>query len=112
MLGIFSKIFGGNKSEKDIKHILPLVDEINQHFSTCQSLSNDELRGKTQEFKARINEHLSPINNEIAELGAKAEALPFNEIQGRMSFTRRSMALRRSGMSGSRRCWRRFCRKR
>jgi preprotein translocase subunit SecA len=83
MLGIFSKIFGGNKSEKDIKHILPLVDEINQYFSAFQSLSNDELRGKTQEFKARINEHLSPINSEIAELSAKAEALPFNEIQGK-----------------------------
>jgi len=83
MLGIFSKIFGGNKSEKDIKHILPRVDEINQHFSAIQSLSNDELRGKTQEFKGRINEHLSPINNEIAELSAKAEALPFNEIQGK-----------------------------
>jgi preprotein translocase subunit SecA len=83
MLGIFSKIFGGNKSEKDIKHILPLVGEINHHFSAFQALSNDELRGKTQEFKARINEHLSPINNEIAELSAKAEALPFNEIQGK-----------------------------
>ena len=83
MLGIFSKIFGGNKSEKDIKHISPLVDEISEHFATCQSLNNDELRGKTQEFKARINEHLSPINNQIAELGAKAEALPFSEINGK-----------------------------
>jgi preprotein translocase subunit SecA len=83
MLGIFSKIFGGNKSEKDIRHILPLVDEINQHFSATQSLSNDELRGKTQEFKARIDEHLRPINNQIAELSAKAEALPFSEIQGK-----------------------------
>ncbi len=83
MLGIFSKIFGGNKSEKDIKHILPLADEINQHFSAFQSLSNDELRGKTQEFKARINEHLGAINTQIAELGAKAEALPFSEINGK-----------------------------
>ena len=41
-------MFGGSKSEKDIKLIDPLVDEINEHFSSIQSLSNDELRAKSQ----------------------------------------------------------------
>ena len=83
MLGIFSMFFGANKSEKDIKKILPLVEEINQHFAGFQALSNDELRGKTQDFKARIKEHLREIDAQIAELNAKAEGLPFNDINGK-----------------------------
>ncbi|MDO6429172.1 preprotein translocase subunit SecA [Flavitalea sp. BT771] len=83
MLGILSKIFGGNKSEKDIRTIQPLVGEINRHFASYQSLSNDQLRAKTSEFKDRIREHLSNIDGEIAELNRKAEALPFNDINGK-----------------------------
>ncbi|HEV3324653.1 MAG TPA: preprotein translocase subunit SecA [Puia sp.] len=83
MLGILSKIFGGNKSEKDIRIIQPLVGEINQHFSAYQSLSNDQLRAKTVEFKARIKDHLSKIDTQMAESNARAEALPFSDIGGK-----------------------------
>src|SRR6187399_2271797 len=83
MLGILSKIFGGNKSEKDIKTIQPLVADINRHFASYQSLSNDQLRAKTAEFKQRISEHLSNIDGEIAGLNKKAEELPFNDIGGK-----------------------------
>src|SRR5580693_7300996 len=83
MLGILSKIFGGNKSEKDIRIIQPLVGEINQHFSAYQSLTNDQLRAKTVEFKGRIKDHLNQVDTEIAELNARAEALPFSEISGK-----------------------------
>ena len=83
MLGILSKIFGGNKSEKDIKIIQPLVGEINQHFTAYQSLTSDQLRAKTLEFKARIREHLEKIDTEIADLNKKAEDLPFSDISGK-----------------------------
>ncbi len=43
MIGLLSKLFGGNKSQKDMKLILPIVDQINVHFKQYQSLSNDEL---------------------------------------------------------------------
>jgi len=85
MLGIFSKIFGGNKSEKDVKLLQPLVGEINQHVASYQSLSNDQLRAKTQEFKQRIKAHLGNIDTEIAELNKKAEELPFSDINGKDS---------------------------
>ncbi|HXD76761.1 MAG TPA: preprotein translocase subunit SecA [Puia sp.] len=78
-----SKIFGGNKSEKDIRHIQPIVEEINGHFSAFQSLTNDQLRAKTTEFRARIREHLAGIDGQIAELNANAEALPFGDINGK-----------------------------
>ena len=58
MLGIISKIFGGNKSEKDVKKILPMVEKINQFFKEYESLSNDQLRSKTIEFRERIKGHL------------------------------------------------------
>ncbi|GGB04709.1 preprotein translocase subunit SecA [Puia dinghuensis] len=83
MLGILSKIFGGNKSEKDIKRIQPIVDQINEHFAACASLTNDELRAKTVEFKARIKEHLSTIDAQMADLNKRAEELPFSDINGK-----------------------------
>jgi preprotein translocase subunit SecA len=83
MLGILSKIFGGNKSEKDIRIIQPLVGQINEHFSAYQALTNDQLRAKTVEFKARIVDHLSKIDTEVAELNQRAEELPFSDINGK-----------------------------
>ena len=83
MLGILSKIFGGNKSEKDIKIITPLVAEINQHFAAYKSLTNDELRAKTGEFKSRIAEHLKEMDTKIAQLNQQADELPFSEINGK-----------------------------
>ena len=73
MIGFISKLFGGNKSEKDVKQIEPLVGQINQYFASYQSISNDELRRKTVEFKERIKQHLAAIDAEIAKLKEDAE---------------------------------------
>jgi preprotein translocase subunit SecA len=83
MLGFLSKMFGGSKSEKDIKSIQPYVLKINQHFAAYQSLSNDQLRNKTQEFRQRIQAHLQKINDEMAGLNKQAEELPFSDINGK-----------------------------
>jgi preprotein translocase subunit SecA len=82
-MSIFSKIFGGNKSEKDIKLILPLVAEINTHYAAYQSLSNDQLREKTIEFKQRIKDYLNKIDTEITDLSKKGEDLPFSDLTGK-----------------------------
>jgi preprotein translocase subunit SecA len=83
MLGFIQKMFGGSKSEKDVKKIEPYVAKINQFFNSYQSLSNDQLRGKTQEFRQRIKTHLTAIDAEIADQNAAAEALPFNDLLGK-----------------------------
>jgi preprotein translocase subunit SecA len=83
MLGFISKMFGGNKSEKDIRIIQPLVDRTLQYGSEYQAMSNDQLRAKTTEFKERIREHLSKIDTEIADLNKKGEELPFSDINGK-----------------------------
>ena len=83
MLQIISKIFGGSKSEKDVKKIDHLVAVINGHFNSYKSLSNDELRAKTTEFKARIKAYLAESDSQIETLQAEAEALPVSDFMGR-----------------------------
>jgi len=83
MLNILSKILGGNKSEKDVKKIEPQVGKINKFFNEYQSLSNDQLRNKTQEFKQRIQDHLKEIDEEIAAKKGEADALPESDMQGK-----------------------------
>jgi preprotein translocase subunit SecA len=80
MLKFISKLLGGNKSEKDVAQIKPIVEKINQYFQQYQSLTNDELRGKTQEFRSRIKEHLKDIDADIAKKQEEAEALPASDI--------------------------------
>nr|WP_288095291.1 preprotein translocase subunit SecA [Hydrotalea sp.] len=75
-----SKILGGNKSEKDVQKILPIVQKINQFYEQYKTLSNDALRNKTVEFKAKIKAHLTEIDDEIALLQQEADALPPTEI--------------------------------
>ena len=83
MSGLLSKLFGGNKSEKDVKVITPYIDKINTFFQQYQTLSNDELRGKTVQFKQRIKEHLTEIDNQINQKKAEADQLESIDITGR-----------------------------
>ncbi len=62
-----SKVFG-TKSEKDIKLVLPYVEKINQEYDKLSNISDDELRGKTQEVKGLIDDYLKDIDEQIAEL--------------------------------------------
>jgi len=86
MIGAISKLFGGNKSEKDVKKIKPVVEQINRFFEQYQSISNNELRKKTAEFKERIAAHLNTINTSITEKKKAAEELPIADINGRDIF--------------------------
>ncbi|MDQ3015928.1 MAG: preprotein translocase subunit SecA, partial [Bacteroidota bacterium] len=72
MFKIFTKIFG-SKYERDVKTYSANVDTTNEFAEQYQSLSNDELREKTNDFKQRITEHLKDIDAEIASLRIDAE---------------------------------------
>jgi preprotein translocase subunit SecA len=54
-MSVFEKIFG-SYSERQVKKIIPMVDRIEALDSQMQSLTDDELRGKTEEFKKRLQE--------------------------------------------------------
>jgi preprotein translocase subunit SecA len=76
MAGFLGKAVGkifGNKSEKDIKAVMPYVDKTNEIFTQLASLSNDDLRNKTVEVKSRIDEHLKSIDEQVAALNKKVE---------------------------------------
>ena len=55
MFNIITKIFG-TKHERDVKKILPLMEQINEQFKTLSTLSTDELKSKTDEFKKRLED--------------------------------------------------------
>jgi preprotein translocase subunit SecA len=65
------KVFLGDKSGKDLKKITPLVDDINIQFDKLSSLSNDQLRNKTIEFKGIISEQTLDIKKSILDLNKK-----------------------------------------
>ena len=52
-MGILSKVFGTH-SERELKRIMPLVDKVEALRPTMQALSDEELRGKTEEYKKRL----------------------------------------------------------
>ena len=54
-MGLFDKIFG-TRSQREIKKIQPLVDKILALESEYTALSEDALRGKTAEFKNRLEQ--------------------------------------------------------
>lgn len=73
MLKVLKKFFG-TKYDKDVKTIMPYVDQINALYEEYQDISNDALRNKTLEFKQRIQKHLQAIDDEIAKTEAASNA--------------------------------------
>src|SRR5712671_2889044 len=67
MLKLLSKIFP-SKSQRDVQRLLPVVDEINKINEQYQQLSDDELRGKTEEFRSRISERTADVEQSVAQI--------------------------------------------
>ena len=63
---LLTKVFG-NKHERDIKKIQPLIPEINAYYREYRRLSDDELRAKTFEFRDRIHERVKEVRWRIHE---------------------------------------------
>lgn len=69
---LFKKIMG-NKAQRDMKEISPEVEKIKAAYENIKTLSNDELRARTEVLKAKIQDAVAPENNRIAELKASIE---------------------------------------
>jgi len=76
--GLIKKVFG-DKNEKAIKDIWPVVDEINQEYSKLQNLTDDELRAKTKVFKEKIENETADIRNKLDDLKTKLRADELDE---------------------------------
>ncbi|MFL5599117.1 MAG: DEAD/DEAH box helicase, partial [Gemmatimonadaceae bacterium] len=67
LTGLLSGVFG-TRHDRERKRVQPIVDEINEHYALLQTISEDELRGQTAKFRARIAEVTREIEARIAEL--------------------------------------------
>lgn len=76
-----SKVFGGSKTDKDLKDLYPKVEEINRHFAEYANFTHDQLRAKTLELKQRLTDHLSDIDKEMAALRLSVDENPEMDIE-------------------------------
>ncbi|MBO5692410.1 MAG: preprotein translocase subunit SecA, partial [Tidjanibacter sp.] len=67
------KLFFGTKSDKDRKEIQPYVDKILAMYPTIDSLSNDELRGRSAALRQAIAEFIRPEEERVAKLKVEIE---------------------------------------
>ncbi len=75
-----NKLFG-NKSQRDLKEIKPIVDKINALGPELKKLTNDELRGRIDQVRADIAAAIKADEDAAADLRSRVEELSFNERQ-------------------------------
>jgi preprotein translocase subunit SecA len=75
ILGDIISKFVGNKGDRDLKELKPIVEKVQHHFQEIQHISNDELRNKTVAFRIKINEAISIEVNEIQEIKNKISTI-------------------------------------
>ncbi|MCM1042361.1 MAG: preprotein translocase subunit SecA [Bacteroides sp.] len=67
MASFFKKLLG-NKSDRDLKEVRPILEKCLAAYETISQLDNDGLRAKTQEFKERINARVKDSREEVERL--------------------------------------------
>ncbi|MBF1537381.1 MAG: preprotein translocase subunit SecA [Prevotella salivae] len=75
----FNKSLFGDKSNRDMKLIQPIVEKVKAAYPEIQKLSNDELRAKTKELQQYVQDSAKEQKQQIAELKAKIENTPIDE---------------------------------
>lgn len=79
-----AKIFG-SKSDRDIKEVMPYVKQINEVYAGMSDLTDEALRGKTQEIKDRIAEDLKEIDGQLEALHKSVADNPDMDIREKES---------------------------
>jgi preprotein translocase subunit SecA len=62
------KIVFGDKHTKDVKTLWPIVEEIKAEYEKIKDLSDEQLKGKTAEFKEKIQVYTEELRNKISEI--------------------------------------------
>ena len=75
---IISKIFG-NKAQRDLNEINPVVKRVREAYAGIEKLSNDELRNRTRELEKRIQEYVATEKAEIEALKAGMEEVDLDQ---------------------------------
>ncbi|MCX4331335.1 MAG: preprotein translocase subunit SecA [Muribaculaceae bacterium] len=77
---LLSKLFG-NKSQRDLREIQPIVKKINALRPEMEGLTPDGLRERINEVRADIRAAVEPHETAVKELRQRIEALPFDQRQ-------------------------------
>ena len=77
-IDILKSLFG-NKSDRDLKQIMPIVDRIKAIYPEIEQLSNDELRGRTTDIRQRLADAVKPQRDQIADIKAQIETTEYEE---------------------------------
>ena len=94
----FAKVFG-TSNEREIKRIRPLIDQMNALEPQMKQLTDEQLRAKTAEFRARIKERTQEADNEITRLTAEMKTAPDQDIRGQIEeWTKRRMEARNQAL--------------
>ena len=80
LASILNKLFG-NKSQRDLKEIQPIVDKIKALGPSMQSISNDELRDIITQVRTSLAESIAKDEESISQLRATVEDLSFEKRQ-------------------------------
>ena len=75
---ILTKLFG-NKAQRDLKEVSPIVDKIKQVYPSIEVLSNDELSGKTTAARQRLEDTVEGERKRIGELREEVERVDFDK---------------------------------
>ena len=75
---IITKLFG-NKAQKDMRAIQPIVDQIKAQYETIDALSNDDLRAHSWALMDKLQAAVKDRKDRIAELKASIEATPIEK---------------------------------
>jgi len=73
ILNSIIKIFVGDKQQKDLKKLQPIIDNIKAFEDAISKLSHDELRAKTAEFKSKISGATQTFEDQIIQLEEEAK---------------------------------------
>ena len=74
-----TKLFG-NKSQRDLKEITPYVEKVKAVYPSIKELSNDELRGRIDAIKQRIQDYVA---DERAKVNSLREGIDSKELEKR-----------------------------
>ncbi|MFT5958185.1 MAG: preprotein translocase subunit SecA, partial [Flavobacteriales bacterium] len=86
MFGSVNKILKrllGDKAEKDIQEIQPIVDEVNKLTSVLQGESSDQLRERTNTLRQKIKDSISGQEEEIRQLKLQIEVNPTMDLDAK-----------------------------
>ena len=75
----FLKKLFGNKSQRDLKEIQPIVDKINAIYPTLASLTNDELRARVTKVREELKASKADKEKEISDLKTEIETLDYDK---------------------------------